>query len=79
MAKSRCEFYLVIDENGDFQVNIDRDDALDSLAGAVRVVAVTILVRSPEDETVEVDIPDEKKSVEIAVFQNDEPFPQAQR
>jgi hypothetical protein len=69
MAKTECKFYLAIDENGDWDVHVDRDSVADNLCGQYRVVKFTAHVTPPAVEELTVDVPDttgQSATVEVA-------------
>jgi hypothetical protein len=67
--KTECEFYLAIDECGDWAVSEDADDVMDGRVGAVRVIKFTAHVTRPAVEKLTVDVPDtagQPATVEVA-------------
>jgi hypothetical protein len=74
--KHEIEFFLAINEDGDFEMDTDASDARDRLMEnfggvAIRTVKLTARVRLPVVEEVEIDIPDaagttEKTDLEAA-------------
>ena len=62
--KNRCSFYLAINEDGDFEVATEADDAATLLADNVggtqrRVVQIVALVTAPAESVAEVTVPDD--------------------
>lgn len=63
-TKTKCEFYIAINEDGEYSVDVDMDDAATKLvedAGGnmVRVIKLTAMIAAPQVIEAEVDVPDE--------------------
>jgi hypothetical protein len=62
--KVKCELWIAINEDGDYVVVTDENEALECLAESrggytARVVKITALVQPPKIDEIEVDVPDE--------------------
>lgn len=56
--KIECEFFLVVNHEGNFQVSENFDNAMDGMGGALRVIRMTAKITPPTFEDVAIDIPD---------------------